>query len=187
MVANENQQAKVLKVTQLGFLAARELPLHEHLRRLHAHKRICRQRTGKQNFAYKVNLQRFENLEQSLETRRMLLRILENKRRFKSFPIDEQTMYVTNILTLADLYRLKLAVQCILEPKKSHENSLQYLFTNRFYDFFETWLLQNCKDLEESAQASLNMIERNIVRFTQVLFDKIPETSQSNKNQRIAL
>ena len=117
----------------------------------------------------------------------MLLHTLENKKRFKSFPLDEQTMYVTNILTLADLYGLKLAVQCILEPKKSYENSLQYLFTSRLYDLFKTWLLQSCKDSKENAQASLNMIERNIEHFKQVLFDKIPETSQPNKNQRTVL
>lgn len=137
--------------------------------------------------SYKVNWQRFENLKQSLETRKTLSHTLENKKRFKSFPIDEQTMYVTNILTLAGLYRLKLAVECILEPKKSYENSLQYLLASRFYDLFKTWLLQSCKISKENAQASLKMIERNIEHFTQVLFDKIPETSQANKNQSTVL
>ena len=150
------------------------------------HASARRQKTGKQNVSYKVDWQRFENLRQSFETRE-ILHTLENKKRFKSFPMDEQTMYVTNILTLAGLYRLKLAVQCILEPKKSYENSPQYLFTSRFYDLFKTRLLQSCKDSNENAHASLNMIERNIVHFTQILFDKIPETSQPNKNQPTVL
>jgi len=88
------------------------------------HASVRWQRTGEQNISYKVNWQRFENLEQSLGTRKVLSHALEKKKRFKSFPIDEQTMCVTNILTLADLCRFKLAVQCIIEPKKSYENSL---------------------------------------------------------------
>jgi hypothetical protein len=169
-------------VNDLGLKMSRPT-LINHLNHLLTRKMILQQKPRKQNVSYKVNYQRFQNLEQTLKTK-VLLHVMENQERFKSFSIDEQTTYVTNTMTLTNLYRLKLIVQTILEPKKSYENSLQYLFINRFYNLFFTWLLQNCKDSKENVNASLNTIEHNIEHFTQILFDKIPKTSQPDKNEQ---
>lgn len=169
-------------VNDLGLKMTRPT-LINHLNHLLRRKMILQQKIRKQNVSYKVNYQRFQNLEQTMKTK-VLLHVMENQERFKSFPIDEQTMYVANTMTLTNLYRLKLTVQAILEPKKTYENSLQYLFINRFYNLFNTWLLQNCKDSKENANVSLNTIEHNIEHFTQILFDKIPKTPQPNKNDQ---
>jgi hypothetical protein len=117
----------------------------------------------------------------------MLQHTSENEKLFKSFPIDEQTMYVTNTLTLANLYQLRLEVQCTLEPKRSYENSLQYLFTHRFYELFRTWLLESCQNSTENTQKALSMIDHNIDHFTAELFDKASEFTQPDKNQRTVL
>lgn len=149
--------------------------LIEHLHHLQRHGVIRRKKEGKQNVSYAVNWQKFETLKQSIDYRQRLLHMLENEKRFKSFPIDEQAIYVTNILTLTGLYRLNLEVQDVLDPSKNFEHSLQFLLINRFFEFFKTWLLENCKSSTENGQKTLTMIEYNINRLQNELFDKIPK------------
>ena len=151
--------------------------LIEHLHHLQSHRVITRKKEGKQNVSYRVNWEKFETLKQSIDYRQRLLHMLENEKRFKSFPIDEQAIYVTNILTLTGLYRLNLEVQDILDPRKNFEHSLQFLLINRFFEFFKKWLLESCRNSKENGQKTLTMIEYNINRLQNELFDKIPKPS----------
>lgn len=154
--------------------------LIKHLNHLRTRRIILRQKTGKQSVSYTLNWQKFDNSKESLNTKELLLRTEENKKRFNSFPMNEQIMYVTNIFTLVSLYRLKLAVQYILKPKEKYDATLAYLLTDKTYGLFKKWLLQNCKESEENARTTLNMIERNIQHFTKILFDKMPKITPAN-------
>lgn len=151
--------------------------LIEHLHHLQRHRVITRKREGRQNVSYRVNWERFETLKESMDYRKRILHILENEKRFKSFPIDEQAIYTTNILTLTGLYRLKLEIQDAIDPTKNFEHSLEFLLINRFFEFFKTWLLENCRSSTENAQVALNTIEFNIDHVQNQLFDKISKPS----------
>jgi hypothetical protein len=147
--------------------------LINHLHHLQKRKLLIRKIEGKQNISYAVNWKKLETLKESTKTRQALKHLLQNKKRFKSFPIDEQVTYVTNIMTLTNLYRLKLEVQDMLDPSKNFEHSVQFLFTNRFFEFFKTWLLESCQEAKTTnGQQALEMIDQNITRITNILFDK---------------
>ena len=122
-----------------------------------------------------MNWEKLEHLGEAVRTQQALKRTLENEKNFKSFPIDEQVTYVHNILALRNLYRLRLEMLDILDPRKNFEHSVQYLFTNRFFEMFKTWLLESCdKNKTECKEKALSMIEYNIKHYTDILFDKRP-------------
>lgn len=151
--------------------------LIEHLRHLQKHKVVTRKKKGKQEVYYEVNWKKFQTLKESTDYKRQILHALENEKRFKSFPIKEQAIYTTNISTLTSLYKLKLLIQDTLDPTKNFEHSLQFLVINRLFEFFTTWLIQDCKSSSENAQVALNMIEFNINQIQNILFDKISKPS----------
>jgi len=155
--------------------------LIDHLHHLQKRKLLIRKKEGKQNVSYRVNWEKLETLQESMKTRQALRHIMQNKKTFKSFPIDEQVTYVTNIMTLTNLYRLKLEVQDVLDPTKNFEHSVQFLFTNRFFQFFKTWLLESCQEAKRTnGQKALDMIDFNINHFTDMLFDKQPQEQQKH-------
>lgn len=152
--------------------------LIEHLNHLKKRKLVIRKREGKQNVTYEVNWKKLEHLAEALRTQQALKHLLENKENFKSFPIEEQVTYVHNILALRNLHRLKLEILDIIDPSKNFEHSIQYLFTNRFFQLFKTWLLENCHENKtECEKKALGMIEHNIIHYTDVLFERKQQTS----------
>jgi len=147
--------------------------LIEHLRHLHKRKLLIRKKEGKQNVSYEANWEKLETLKQTMKTRQMLRNLLQNEKQFKSFSIDEQVVYVTDIMTLSNLYRLKLEVQDVLDPSKNFEHSIQFLFIHRFFEFFKKWLLENCRDAKiENRRKALNIIDYNINHIRNELFGK---------------
>jgi len=161
-------------LSQIGLKMSKPT-LIEHLNHLRKRKLVKRKKEGKQNVNYRVNWEKLKTLQQSMKTRQMLKNLLENEKRFKSFPLDEQITYVTNIMTLSNLYQLKVEIQAVLDPSKNFEHVVQYLFINRFFQFFKTWLLESCKEAKiECEQKALNTIDYNINRITNTLFDIHP-------------
>lgn len=153
--------------------------LIKHLRHLQKRKLLIRKKEGKQNVSYKVNWERLETLQQSMKARQMAKNLLENKKRFKSFPINEQATYVTNILTLSNLYKLKLETQAIFNPRKNFENSIQFLFIYRFFEFFKTWLLENCQEAKTNEREKIiKTIDYNIQHIQNELFNEQLLTEQ---------
>jgi len=152
--------------------------LSAHLHHLQRRKLLIRKKIGKKYVSYSVNWEKLQTLQESMKARQALKNLLQNKETFKSFPIDEQLTYVTNIMTLTNLYRLKLEIQDVLDPTKNFEHSVQFLFTNRFFEFFKTWLLESCQEAKEvNGQKVLDMIDFNIDHFKEMLFDKQPKTN----------
>ena len=147
--------------------------LVEHLNHLKKRRLLIRKKEGKQKVFYRVNWEKLEPLGEAIKTHQALKHTLENEKNFKSFPIDEQVTYIHNILALRNLYRLRLEILDILDPSKNFEHSIQYLFINRLFEFFKTWLLENCHtNKTECKEKALNMIEYNIKHYTDTLFDK---------------
>jgi hypothetical protein len=124
-----------------------------------------------------VNWEKLETLKRGIEYRRDLLHIVGNEKRFKSFPIAEQVVCVAEIPALTGFYRLKLEVQDTLDPSKNLEHSLQFLLTNRFFEFFKTWLRESCVNSPENGRIALTAIESSINSLQDDLFDGIPKPS----------
>lgn len=147
--------------------------LTNHLHHLVADKLLIRKEEGKQNVSYTANWAKLETFQQSMKSRQALKNLLGNKKRFTTYPIEDQVGLVTNIMTLRDLYRLKLEVMDAIDPSKNFEHSIQYMYINRFFEFFKTWLLENCHESKTKvAPKALSMIDYNIIHFTNILFGK---------------
>jgi len=147
--------------------------LIEHLHHLLKDRLLIRKKEGKQNVSYAANWTKLETFQQSMKTKQFIWNLLGNERQFKAYPIDEQVEYVTNLLTLGNLYRLKLEVQDAIDPSKNFEHSIQFLFINRFFVLFKRWLLESCHvSKTEKAPEALSIIDCNITRINNTLFDK---------------
>jgi hypothetical protein len=151
--------------------------LIQHLHHLQKDRAIIRKREGKQKVYYSVNWDKFKTLKQSIQYKKDLLHLLENEKRFKSFPIDEQAIYSTNIMTLTNLRQLQLFVENTIDPSKTFEHSLQFLMINKFYQQFQNWLIESCRESKENAQHVLQTLELNIKRLENELFEKIKQRS----------
>jgi len=153
--------------------------LSEHLKHLTEQKILTRKQEGKQRVYYEINWEMFENLRDAQKENKTMEYHLENKKTLQSFPLDEQLMYTTNILTLKTITQLRLRLLFILEPDRRFAYSLESLLFERYYESFVSWLLQSCKEnKEEFREKALPLIEANIERLKKFVFDK---RSLSNK------
>jgi DNA-binding HxlR family transcriptional regulator len=154
--------------------------LSKHLKHLQKLKLITRKKEGKQQTSYDVNWEVLKHIKTTVE-RDAIKRITENKKLFSSLPIDDQVMYLTNILSLRNLEELRLYIIDIMEPEYNFEHNVQYAFIHQFYDSYKTWFLLNCHaTTNENKRVALKMVENNIEHFQEKLFDKKPWTSSSS-------
>lgn len=154
--------------------------LSKHLKHLQKLKLITRKKEGKQQTSYDVNWEVLKHIKTTVE-RDAIKRITENKKLFGSLPIDDQVMYLTNILSLRNLEELRLYIIDIMEPEYNFEHNVQYAFIHQFYDSYKKWFLENCHAAtNENKHIALKMVESNIEHFQVQLFDKKPWTSLSS-------
>jgi hypothetical protein len=127
-----------------------------------------------------VNWTKLKYLEKTIESQDVLKRITENEETFTSFPIDEQVMFLTNVLSLRNLELLKLEILDTIEPNKNFEHNVQYDFTHQFFNLFERWFLKNCHKIpNENKLIALKTVENNIKHFEEILFDRKPWKSKN--------
>jgi DNA-binding HxlR family transcriptional regulator len=154
--------------------------LSKHLKHLQRLKFITRKREGKQQTSYQVNWEKLKYMQKTVESVDAIKRITENERNFSSFPIDEQVIFLTNVLSLRNLEQLKLQILHTLEPDKVFEHNVQYALTNQFFDLFTTWFARNCyKTSKENNLIALKTIETNIQHFEEDLFIRKPWRSHN--------
>lgn len=145
--------------------------LSEHLKHLQRLKLITRKREGKQRVKYEVNWTKLKYLQETIESQKILKRITENEETFTSLPMEEQVMFVTNVLSLRNLKELKLEILDTIEPNKNFEHNVQYAFTHQFFDLYRTWFIKNCyKTTNENKLNALKIVENNIKHFEEELF-----------------
>jgi DNA-binding HxlR family transcriptional regulator len=156
--------------------------LSEHLKHLQRLRLITRKKEGKQRINYEVNWEKLKYLQKTIESQNALKRITENEKTFTSFPIEEQVMFLTNVLSLRDLQQLKLEILDTVEPDKNFEHNVQYVFTHQFFDLFRTWFVKNCYETsDENKLKALEMVENNIKHFEENLFIRKSWKSQNTK------
>jgi hypothetical protein len=149
--------------------------LAKHLKHLQELKLITKKREGKQLTTYGANWKKLKYLQETVESKKALERIVKNEKNFKSFPIEDQVMFLTNVLSLRSLEELKLEILDTLEPNKNFEHNVQYAFTHQFFDLYRTWFIENCYDTpNENKLTALKMVENNIKHFEHALFTRTP-------------
>lgn len=145
--------------------------LSEHLKHMQKLKLITRRREGKQRISYEVNWEKLKYLQKTIESQKALKRITENEKTFTSFPIEEQVIFLTNVLSLRNLNELKLAILDTIEPDKNFEHNVQHALTHQFFDLWRTWFIKNCYvTTNENKLIALNIVENNIKHFEDELF-----------------
>ena len=156
--------------------------LSEHLKHLRGLKLITRKREGKQRISYEVNWEKLKYLQKTITSQNALKRITENEKIFTFFPIAEQVMFLTNVLSLRNLQELKLEILDTLEPDKNFEHNVQYALTHQFFNLFRTWFIKNCYETpNENKLVALQTVESNIKHFEDELFIRKPWKSQNTK------
>jgi len=149
--------------------------LSKHLDHLEELNLITKKKEGKQRIAYEANWRKLSYLQKTVESQNALKRITENQKNFSSRPIEEQVIFLTNVLSLRDLEELKLQILDAMEPNKNFEHNVQYAFTHQFYDLFKTWFIENCYETtNENKLIALKLVESNIKHFEENLFIKKP-------------
>ena len=153
--------------------------LSEHLKHLTENKVLTRKEEGKQRVYYEINWEMFENLRDVQKDGKTFAAYFENKKRMQSFPLDEQLMYVSNILTLKSVSELRLRILRILDPDRLFNYSLESMLSAKYYEYFVSWLLQSCaENKEEFREKALPLIEANIDRIKKIVFDQRPISNE---------
>jgi len=143
-----------------------------HLNHLRKHKIVMRKVEGKQNASYSVNWNALDYLRFQVKYREALEKAQKDEKAFNSFSIDERVAYVTLMLSLQEVTRLKFEIRGFLEPKRKFEANVTFLFAQSTFEPFREWLLQTCLRSKEDAQKALSSIEELEQRIQNELFDK---------------
>lgn len=146
--------------------------LIQHLHHLHTKGFILRKKEGKQNVTYQVNWKKFEQLKETLGFKEIIARNLENEKIFKSKSLENQIIFVTDVLTMTQVIYLQLNVLGILEPKGKDLHNLGYLLIYRLYDHYRQWLLDTCKQSSENSQKAYDLLNKITKKYQNLLFNK---------------
>jgi len=146
-----------------------------HLNHLQKHKIIARKSEGKQNTSYLVNWNKLDYLRYHTKYRQALEKAQNDKETFNSFSIDEKVRYVTLMLSLQEVTRLKFEILSFLEPHRRFEATLAFLFVQGTIEPFRMWLLKTCVKSKETAQEALTTVEQLEQRIQNELFDSKKE------------
>jgi DNA-binding HxlR family transcriptional regulator len=154
-----------------GFKISRPT-LVTHLNHLRKHEIVTRKIEGKQNTSYSVNWSKLDYLKLYARYRKALEKFRTDRKVFDSFAIDEKVAYVTLMLSLLEVTRLKFEIRSFLEPKRRFEANITFLFAESTFEPFRMWLLQSCLRSKEDAQKTLAKVEELEQHIQDELFDK---------------
>lgn len=141
-----------------------------HLRHLQKHKIVTKKKSGKQNVGYLVNYEKVDNLQFHKDYKKTTENIMKSKETFNSFDVSEKVTYVSFILMLIELSRLKNEIRSVLEPNRRFEATLAFLFVRSYLERFRMYLLQTCVNSKEDAEKALVQIESAEVKIRKELF-----------------
>ena len=130
-----------------------------HLKHLLKHEVITKKNQGKQNIAYGVNWKKLDYLKFHKNFRKATERIEKNKATFEQFELDEKITYVSFILSLIEVIKLKNEIRSFLEPKRRFEATLAYSFARSYLEPFRMYLLRDCIKSKEIAKKALVKVE----------------------------
>jgi DNA-binding HxlR family transcriptional regulator len=166
------------KINALGAKMTRPT-LNAHLKHLLRRKLITKKKEGKQSVAYAVNLafgQSMRSFYVNMKVKQHIEHILGEEKRFKSFPIRNQVMYVAFLIELRELWRLKLRILHAIDPSKNFQYNIEFILTSRYFNHFKHWLLEDCRSSPtKDASEALSMLDECIEVLKNELFKNPPK------------
>jgi hypothetical protein len=147
-----------------------------HLNHLQEYKVVKREIEGKQSISYEVNWGELDYLKYHKNFRKAAEKIQKDKATFETFGLDEKIRYVSFILSLIEVTRLKNEIRSFLEPDRRFEATLTYLFVRSYLESFRMYLLQTCVKSKETAQEALIKVEELEHLLQNEVFDHKPES-----------
>ena len=145
--------------------------LSAHLKHLRKHKVITRKIKGKQEISYDVNWEKMEYLKFHKDFRKAAERIQRNKATFEQFGLDEKIAYLSFILSLMEVIKLKNEIRAYLEPNRRFEATLAHLFARSYLEPFRMYLLRDCIKSDETAKEALVLVEKLEEKLRDEVFD----------------
>ena len=133
--------------------------LSAHLKHLQKYEVINQKREGKQSVSYFVNDEKLDNLLFHKDLSKVAKNIQKSKETFNSYDVAEKIRYISFLLMIVELNRLKNEIRTVLEPKRKFEATLAFLAIQSYLEPFRQYLLQTCANSKDDAQKSLLAIE----------------------------
>lgn len=154
--------------------------LSEHLKHLTDQGIFIRKEEGIQNVSYMINYDRYKSLKEAVELEREYVEFLQkNDERLKSQSIHDQVATIHGLMMMQELYVLRLELLNFSEPEKKLENSLQYLTTTRYFDYYKKRFLKSCEENKQKCDEALDEIEQVANSYVEMIFE--PKITKSEK------
>jgi len=146
--------------------------LSEHLKHLTDQGIFIRKEEGKQNVSYTINYDRFKSLNNLSETEKNYVDYLKkNEEILESQTIGDQVTSMHMLAIMQELYLLKLDLLNFSEPENKLENSLQYLTTDRYFDYYRKRFLKSCEENKQKCDQALDEIEKLVDLYIETVFE----------------
>jgi len=126
-----------------------------HLGHLQDKGFIIRTQEDKQNVSYRVNLDKFKFLKESVGYKQLLLNTNKNKEIFHTLSPRDQLATLIDIMTLYSFHGVRNDISSFLEPEKKAENHLAFWFFFKSLDMYRVWFLETFKQSDEKTRKLL--------------------------------
>jgi DNA-binding HxlR family transcriptional regulator len=189
MMSNEKIRFNELYRTLNKFGVKMSKPtLIEHLNHLVAQELVQREEEDKQKVTYVTNWSRFKQVKKAKELNQLTLQQIKIEKTFKERGLEAQTAFTTAMLTIGELFYLKLQILDILEPENKLHNYFSYTFIRRLFNLYAAWLIDSCKESKENSQKVLKSLNKMIKGLQGSFFDVDQEAkSHGPKNAKNSL
>ncbi len=149
--------------------------LVQHLKHLVKNKTIQRYQENKQKVFFQLNWEKFKQLQKASEINQTVVHQIKNEKVFKSKSLVQQEIYTTAMLTIGELFYLKLRILNILEPENKLQNYFSYTLIRKLFNLYATWLYDSCKESKENSQKVIQSIDKSIKTLRESFFKIDPD------------
>ena len=143
--------------------------LIEHLNHLVEKELILREEEDKQKVTYVTNWNRFKQVKKAKKLNQLTLQQIKMEKTFKERGLEAQTAFTTAMLTIGELFYLKLQVLDITEPENKLHNYFSYTFIRRLFNLYAVWLIDSCKESQENSQKVIKSLNKMIKGLQKLL------------------
>jgi hypothetical protein len=158
-----------------------------HLNHLIENGTIQRDEQDKQNVSYGVDWKKFKQLAKAQKMNETALHLIRNEKIFKSRTLSQQTYFTAAMLTIGELFYLKLNILNILEPENKLQNYFSYTLIRQFYNIYAALLYESCKESKENSLKILHHIDKFIKTLRESLFEINPEATQQKPEDKVGI
>lgn len=128
---------------------------------------------------YALNFDEIEKLIPIKILNETFQKIAQNEIAFKSKPLKEQAIILTQLLSIKELLLIRLQIQDLIDPEKKLLHNYVYAVTEENFTVYNDWFLDSCKISKYATQKALEFVEKNLANILDFqLDDSAPSTRQ---------